>query len=233
MTSIESSERVVTVESVHEVPCEANETDVVSSEYDQPEDIEKGFPNEEEIGIKVHEEAQLEVLECSGEHTHVLVPLPGQSNTGEREVNLDNPEPVVNSTWQNFRVHQHNFKSSVLKSKSPQDKPSSNETAVEDQNTVESKIIERPVPIFCAVCLMEYEVSDRVCWSSNRACTHVFHEDCIVQWLVSSGRTKSKRRWFPENPSEKRLMCYELECPCCRQEFISNKAKAESTEENV
>mmetsp|Transcript_37247 Transcript_37247/g.78550 ORF Transcript_37247/g.78550 Transcript_37247/m.78550 type:complete len:298 (-) Transcript_37247:212-1105(-) len=81
----------------------------------------------------------------------------------------------------------------------------------------------RDCTIFCAICLMEYEISDRISWSSNAACTHVFHEDCIVQWLVSLGRTKSKQQRFSEDPDEAQLLNYTLECPCCRQEFIARK----------
>lgn len=79
----------------------------------------------------------------------------------------------------------------------------------------------REVPIFCAICLSEYEVSDEVCWSSYSHCTHVFHKDCIAKWLVSLGRRKSKMRRFTRTPGEKRLLDYQLECPCCRQEFIA------------
>ncbi len=41
--------------------------------------------------------------------------------------------------------------------------------------------------ISCAICLMDYEPSERISWSSNPECTHVFHEDCVVNWLVSLG----------------------------------------------
>ena len=39
----------------------------------------------------------------------------------------------------------------------------------------------RDCSIFCAICLAEYEPSDRVSWSLNPDCTHAFHEDCVVQ----------------------------------------------------
>mmetsp|Transcript_26155 Transcript_26155/g.55176 ORF Transcript_26155/g.55176 Transcript_26155/m.55176 type:complete len:267 (-) Transcript_26155:198-998(-) len=82
----------------------------------------------------------------------------------------------------------------------------------------------REVPIFCAICLSEYEMDDEVCWSSNSNCTHVFHKACIIQWLVALGRRKSSMRRFPPTPSMKRLLNYQMGCPCCRQEFIQSKS---------
>lgn len=55
------------------------------------------------------------------------------------------------------------------------------------------------VPNCCAICLMGYDIGDKVIWSSNPDCAHAFHEDCVVGWLV---------KMQPETP-----------CPCCRQEF--------------
>jgi hypothetical protein len=229
MTSRESTNRRVSVDLV----TESKDNDNITSINEDERDIESGFPNEEdskmrqeanlealEYSSKLQQASHLEVMECTGEHTHILIPLPGHTNDDEEVVKSETTEPAAKATW-----HPH-----LPRIKSPQDKPNNDE---EPAQSAEPIATERAVPIFCAVCLMEYEVAERVCWSSNKECTHVFHEDCIVQWLVSSGRTKSKRQWFPENPSEKRLMCYELECPCCRQEFISKEARVpETTEEN-
>eukprot|EP00535_Pseudo-nitzschia_heimii_P001445 CAMPEP_0197185510 /NCGR_PEP_ID=MMETSP1423-20130617/12091_1 /TAXON_ID=476441 /ORGANISM="Pseudo-nitzschia heimii, Strain UNC1101" /LENGTH=279 /DNA_ID=CAMNT_0042636591 /DNA_START=13 /DNA_END=852 /DNA_ORIENTATION=+ len=57
----------------------------------------------------------------------------------------------------------------------------------------------RLAPNCCAVCLSDYRVGDVVTWSSNPKCIHVFHRDCVVDWLI---------KIQPETP-----------CPCCRQEF--------------
>jgi hypothetical protein len=96
----------------------------------------------------------------------------------------------------------------------------------------EALIEERAVPIFCAVCLTEYEISHRVCWSSNSECSHIFHEDCMLRWLVALGREHSRRKRFSTNPSERKLLDFEMICPCCRQNFISMN-EILGTEESV
>jgi hypothetical protein len=58
----------------------------------------------------------------------------------------------------------------------------------------------RQVPIECAICLCEYDVGSDVVWSSNPQCEHVFHKNCIEQWLM-------KQRDGPL-------------CPCCRRDFV-------------
>jgi hypothetical protein len=56
------------------------------------------------------------------------------------------------------------------------------------------------VPITCAICLASYQTGETVVWSSNSACCHVFHEDCISKYLETI-----KGAGYP--------------CPCCRQRF--------------
>ena len=58
----------------------------------------------------------------------------------------------------------------------------------------------RVLPGLCTICLCPYEVGSDVVWSSNSACEHVFHEECIERWLM-------KQR---EGPL----------CPCCRRDFV-------------
>jgi hypothetical protein len=175
MTSRESTEREVVVESVRELetPATKEQNNGSTTEPDES-DLEKGFPNEEEQPEQ-SAGANLEVMECSSQYTHILVPLAGHSS-GEQEVKPETPalEPVK-TTWH----------PSFSKLKSPQDKPSSDSEEDAAATNSTSNIIERAVPIFCAVCLMEYEVSERVCWSSNRECTHVFHEGEFAWFVVS------------------------------------------------
>lgn len=36
----------------------------------------------------------------------------------------------------------------------------------------------------CDVCLLEFEVGDEIAWSPNLDCVHMFHKECILDWLV-------------------------------------------------
>ena len=50
----------------------------------------------------------------------------------------------------------------------------------------------------CAICICDYEVGSKVVQSPLEECAHVFHEECVLQWLE-----KGKKR-----------------CPICRQWFV-------------
>jgi hypothetical protein len=69
----------------------------------------------------------------------------------------------------------------------------------------------RTVPNCCAVCLCSYEEGETVVWSSNRACKHAFHQECVIEWLIK--------------------MQDGTPCPCCRQEFTDvGKSRQKSLE---
>lgn len=56
----------------------------------------------------------------------------------------------------------------------------------------------RQVASSCAICLEQYRPKDSIVWSANADCVHVFHEQCILLWLM--------KRFKPA-------------CPVCRQNF--------------
>ena len=82
--------------------------------------------------------------------------------------------------------------------------PSTSSIGGENKGCLKLPHQEQPVPNCCAVCLGGYSVGDEVVWSSNPKCSHAFHKECIIEWLV---------KMQPETP-----------CPCCRQEFTDLEA---------
>jgi hypothetical protein len=77
----------------------------------------------------------------------------------------------------------------------------------------------------CAICLSQFDPRDQVTWSANRDCHHVFHSDCILQWLLALGRKERKRRLrYPERSTGdplKDVVNFRMKCPCCRQQFVN------------
>lgn len=53
----------------------------------------------------------------------------------------------------------------------------------------------------CPICWETYAEGDRVCWSKNSQCNHVFHIDCIEQWLMKQHD----------------------HCPCCRLNYLAQE----------
>ena len=49
----------------------------------------------------------------------------------------------------------------------------------------------------CAICLVVFEEGDVVCESNNASCRHVFHKDCMIDWLIRHSR-----------------------CPICREHYL-------------
>ena len=43
----------------------------------------------------------------------------------------------------------------------------------------------------------EYQIGDEICCSKNKDCTHVYHAECMIQWLMKHD-----------------------ECPLCRADYL-------------
>lgn len=85
----------------------------------------------------------------------------------------------------------------------------------------------RTIPNGCAICLSTFVPNDKVTWSSNANCGHVFHHSCILNWLMASGRKNLRRSPRIDNrvvnyaiDPVKRITNFPMHCPCCRQDFI-------------
>jgi hypothetical protein len=98
----------------------------------------------------------------------------------------------------------------------------------EDTHTFESNNSWRPLTDCCAICLEEYHEYEKVCWSSNPSCPHVFHLDCVMDWFVTKEQHKqqSHLEQHGRRRSRRRSGRYQSEsdaqptCPCCRQHFL-------------
>jgi len=87
----------------------------------------------------------------------------------------------------------------------------------------------RPAPTICAICLDSYLTSDVVCWSSNPCCSHVFHQHCILNWLVALNRRPINPAEHEDADADKSVERLRLTCPCCRVPFIGKRKPSEVT----
>ena len=78
----------------------------------------------------------------------------------------------------------------------------------------------RRLPKMCAICLDEYHENEKVTWSSNPLCQDVFHQECILDWLVTNERANQ----LDVQRHRKEAKDAMLSCPCCRQNFMNVKS---------
>lgn len=83
----------------------------------------------------------------------------------------------------------------------------------------------------CAVCLNPFEVGQRVAWSSNPDCPHVFHHECLLEWFAAVGikaweKAEKKRRASKEKDDreastiQKQICKFPTLCPYCRRDYF-------------
>lgn len=62
----------------------------------------------------------------------------------------------------------------------------------------------------CTICFSHYQEGDAICWSNNPDCSHMFHKDCIEEWLMRAD-----------------------ECPCCRLDYMMQKPSEEEDGDSI
>ena len=82
----------------------------------------------------------------------------------------------------------------------------------------------RQAPSGCAVCLSQFCANERITWSSNEDCSHVFHHDCLLRWFQAVGlkhqaKELQLRPTMTEEEALELLFKFPKLCPCCRQPF--------------
>lgn len=125
---------------------------------------------------------------------------------------------LMKKTYREYKIHGQ---------KSPEKEPveSKQEIFKNDSEASEADVVEQQPVIaceendadslsprtdhedLCAICLCKFENDDEVAWSQNRRCNHVFHRECIAEWLQKKE-----------------------ECPCCRSFFLHFESNPTSNE---
>lgn len=65
--------------------------------------------------------------------------------------------------------------------------------------------------VSCAICLVEYQPNDAICWSHNPKCSHHYHQHCIHQWLTMASNQQ------PQLLQDQ----FRNDCPCCRHNYLA------------
>lgn len=93
---------------------------------------------------------------------------------------------------------------------------------------VTAEVKRRYVPNGCAICLSHFVGGDRVTWSATPSDPHVFHEQCMLRYLLTVGSKAARRRQRNQEgddpDSVKDATDFAMLCPCCRQSFVSESA---------
>jgi hypothetical protein len=59
----------------------------------------------------------------------------------------------------------------------------------------------RQSPPKCSICLDSYKTGDTICWAKTDRCDHIFHQECVVEWLKDHD-----------------------DCPSCRKDIMNVRA---------
>ena len=57
----------------------------------------------------------------------------------------------------------------------------------------------------CPICMEAYKIGDEICFSRNKKCPHVFHAECMRNWLMNSN-----------------------DCPLCRLDYLQVDSDVET-----
>ena len=74
----------------------------------------------------------------------------------------------------------------------------------------------------CAICLEGYALGEKVTWSPL-GCNHAFHQECIVEWLMTLGEKACRDVSTTSDTIMQHSLCkFDMVCPICRKDFIAN-----------
>jgi hypothetical protein len=113
----------------------------------------------------------------------------------------------------------------------------------------------RQAPNGCAICLNGFDPDEKITWSYNPQCSHIFHHDCVLHWFLTVGRKEQRNRRrrlnsqllltaanastaaSQQQAEELAMICkFPMVCPCCRQSFckpVEEERKSTSTSSSI
>jgi hypothetical protein len=116
--------------------------------------------------------------EENGQFTHLYIPHPGYDHDGIRVSALPSTtKKTVDESRDKTRLEFIRKLWKKQQKTQPEPEPQSHVVIRLDEKRTASK--------FCAICLASYEPYDKISWSSNEGCRHVFHNECILTWLAT------------------------------------------------
>jgi len=85
---------------------------------------------------------------------------------------------------------------------------SAHHNILDDDNSNSSSMYS---PKHCAICIQKYKDGDDICWSRNDKCHHVYHLNCMVEWLMRHDDCPMCRQLFLQSTTSRDENCGE--CP--------------------
>jgi hypothetical protein len=188
---------------------ELNESDIHDGKDKCADDMETESSDEEKDQVKTDVENQCDTTVTDrGSHDTI-----DTDENKHAEVDIEAPTPVRkdradSEDSDNLLAFEFNNNQTVCV-------PIAGETSTDETRKVSNG---------CAICLCSFEADEKVSYSSNPDCRHVFHNDCIVNWYLAVGRkTQGKRKKNNPNMTDEEaldLICdFPINCPSCRQPF--------------
>eukprot|EP00538_Stauroneis_constricta_P004563 CAMPEP_0119555844 /NCGR_PEP_ID=MMETSP1352-20130426/7928_1 /TAXON_ID=265584 /ORGANISM="Stauroneis constricta, Strain CCMP1120" /LENGTH=459 /DNA_ID=CAMNT_0007602687 /DNA_START=266 /DNA_END=1645 /DNA_ORIENTATION=- len=219
---------IVSIEQGH------NHDDIIDSiEQEHHEDTTTADLEDLEIGqVEGQEDFIIPMSPIDGDDIDDAQPAPSSfRKTRVRAESIDSVDEMLQSDFDS--CDEEETDETLYIPLAGQRKPKSDNDVESDDDTEKEPPAKSPIAFFsprrrnvpngCAICIAPLEAGDNVTWSSNPKCSHIFHESCILHWLLTVGRKTARKRarHNPEQQDDLDKICqFPMECPCCRQDFI-------------
>jgi len=86
-----------------------------------------------------------------------------------------------------------------------------NKNTADDEAKQEEQVM--MIKGMCVICFEDYKIGDAIVWSENVQCNHVYHLDCMVEYLAQN----SKREKHGAND----IVDSNNPCPTCRRTYCA------------